>query len=321
MCQLGPSRLPPSGMKCPCCNRDRQRDAKRRLPQTCGRRDCVKKLRVRHIVQVNKKRTATLRRRVALRRPAAARRRVAEAGGQARKRSAVLRSLGKPPAASFPNRYGFPGGLFRRAIPPTDFLRKLLSRHGTACYALRVSPCCLSAAEWKQRAFGGEHLTLLFKGLQLSKTQGLTTYLRVRAGGRYGAGCYFSPDPLIAVSYTRPTRVEGVSAADGVSRHILICAVALGAIRLVGSKRQGALGSGQTSTANSPPDSLPGTEVCVRSPDTRCIVVATATIELQSGEFWHVASHSRCQSGDPEDKGPIVVESRPRWDNMLGWLS
>ena len=69
------------------------------------------------------------------------------------------------------------------------------------------------------------------------KTPGLITDVRVRAGGRCGAGCNFSLDPLIAVSYTRPTRDEGVSAADGVSRHILICAAALGTTRLVGSKR------------------------------------------------------------------------------------
>eukprot|EP00959_Pyramimonas_sp_CCMP1952_P034818 729360-Pyramimonas_sp.AAC.1 len=101
-------------------------------------------------------------------------------------------------------------------------MRAWIARCGDAEFQVQVRPRALSATEWAGVAFEGERLTLLFRGLRNCRARPQPSeMMEARQGGRYGAGVYFTPDPLVALAYTRATRKEALEVPDGQGRFFL----------------------------------------------------------------------------------------------------
>ena len=198
------------------------------------------------------------------------------------------------------------------------YLRKLLLRG--AAPQLRFSVSCTfrepTPDEWTQRTFAGRQITAVFKGLQMSLENDDPSALAAREGGAYGHGAYCTADPRLALAYTRTTRDAALTAIDHKPRVVLMALCDMSGARGLTRKKKGAMTS--PIVISSPPNALPGIEICIRNAQRRSLVIAKLDVTLLEGAFPHVGPHAASAADDPLT--PLVVGTRPRWPAMPGYL-
>ena len=133
---------------------------------------------------------------------------------------------------------------------------------------------------------------------------------------RFGSGGYSTPDIRLALSYSRPRKTDALK-ADGADKLILLAVCALGQARSV-AEGQGPLSSTSV-LALMPGTAIPGTDVCIRNPQRRCLVIAVLRVRATGqNSIPNVAHYAKGDIGSP--RTPLVVSTRPRWQGMPRWL-
>ncbi len=99
-----------------------------------------------------------------------------------------------------------------------------------------------------------------------------------------------TPDPRLALAYTRPTRVAALQ-LDGKPRRMVVILADLHNARRAGSERLGVMAS--PVRLSSPARRRVGVEICVRNPERHCLVIAAVTLWLTSSDSSVSTSASR----------------------------
>ena len=101
--------------------------------------------------------------------------------------------------AVFPHRVKVPTKLLSGGFPPAPYVRRLIGRHSDAVFEIEMVRFSITQQQWAKVTFSGKKVCLLFKGVSGTPEP----LFPEPKSGRFGEGIYLSPDPLIAMAYTR----------------------------------------------------------------------------------------------------------------------